>query len=172
MNSKINNLNVPNDLKTFLMDQIHLIKGMLNDDLLFEMEYLYLYYSVSYNVSDQQYSTSVILYIKDPSKESSLNELLRSAFSEHNPSNIQKAYRVRHQQERTIDLHKETMSKFIKLAQDIDEKRAIDNIEDTYKLIGKMELISEIDDRNYYSKILNLGLDLINKHTKNTIISP
>lgn len=171
MKEKINNLNIPNDLKTFLLQDINYIKPILNDDLLLDIEYLYLYYSVFYNVSDQQYSTSVIVFIKEHKKVSSLKQLLRTAFSEQEPSNIQKLYKIRHQQERNRKLFEEIKVNFIELAEDVHDTEIINSTKNTYKLIGKMELISDLEEGNYYSKVFNLGLELIEKHSKSVLIN-
>lgn len=166
MKNEIKKTIIPNKLKIFLLRDIIFIESFLDKELLRELEYSYLFYSVFYNVTDEQFSSTVILFIKDNYGDKSLKELLRVSFSEQESSKIRNFYKNRLYKEKSKVLYEEIKIDFLSLVENIQSTGKVENKEASYKLIGKMELISELDDENYYSYLYDLGLTVLKKHIK------
>lgn len=163
MKQLIDNLNIPNKLKKILLKETSNDSNFMDEELLLEIEHLYHYYSIFYNVSDEQYNANIIFLLNNKNANFSINKELKLAFSDYKPANIYKMFNNQDNQEKINKYSEKTLIEFIDVINSIIENENNINLIDVFKILGKMECVVELNPSRRYERVYDLGMETIQR---------
>jgi len=172
LDSIVNNSKLPNQLKEYFTVS-ESIKGLITTDTIKEIEDLYIFLKSVYTFDSSEFSaytitslkkckdlTTFYFYLK---KVIDTNLELRSKDKVFNRDNIYIKNEV-------IDkVLKKNVIEFCNCIDKIYKKEKEINLNQTYRYLGKLEIISILKDNLDYQKILISGKKILEEYEKNSV---
>ncbi|UOR10647.1 hypothetical protein [Halobacillus amylolyticus] len=166
----ISDLELPNELKDFLISSKS-IREYINKPLLKDVEDLYIFYKSFYVFDKSEFGAQSIAAIKRCKDQSTfyyyLKKILDSdlEFQSKNSLNKEELNYIKLERGLLNDIIKDSTSIFIHIVNKIYNKEENIDMIQTYKAVGKLELINQIIEDPYYKDLLESGKIVINEAT-------
>lgn len=165
----IKELTIPKQLKEYLTNSKYALE-YLNEQLLNDIEELYVYYLSLYTIDNAQFSEQVIMTLKRTKDLDSYYFYLKKVLDTNlllgeRETNIYKDSKdyINIEQRIFDDILRGATSNFIRSIDRIYNSEKNIDMEQTYKFVGKLELINDLVDDKYYEGLLDSGNKVIDR---------
>lgn len=159
-------LRLPQQLKEFIVASKS-IKTSLNEDILYDIEDLYIFYKSFYMFNDADFGTKTVLALKKCKDKNTFYYYLKKVLeSELDYELLREEDRDVYRNIKINEIHfyrvvQEVTIRLIDLIDQIYNKEIEIDLVSTYKSIGKLELITKLTDEDYYKDLLKSALKVI-----------
>jgi hypothetical protein len=167
-NTTVMELNLPKTLKDFLLTSKS-ISNLLDDSILIEIEDLYIYYKSFYIFNESEFGAKTIMALKKCKDRSTfyyyLKKILESELDyrtieeEIEEKDVYNIVKINGDRFDSV-VHESTIN-FINIIDQIYNKEGEINLNNLNKSIGKLELITELTDEEYYKNLLDAAIKVI-----------